>query len=161
MTDAIDPACLCRRRARRDGHGPGDYWSIESPHEDRRHRLRVPCRRRHRRHLPPLRYERLGLKLSPALEGRRTLLVGGPANLFAVHFLAAAPSDDPLTRPLRDAATWPLLAVALPVADLDAALGELEAKGVRAARFRAGGEGLAWLPLHEKAGPARISHSCG
>src|SRR5262245_18381578 len=86
------------------------------------------------------RYERLGLKLSPALDGRRTLLVGGPANLFAVHFLAAAPSDVPLARPLHDAvaAARPLLAVALRVADLDAALGELEAKGVRAASFRDG-----------------------
>ena len=30
-------------------------------------------------------YERLGLRLSPARDGRRTLSVGGPANLFAVQ----------------------------------------------------------------------------
>ena len=45
-------------------------------------------------------YERLGLKLSPALDGRRTLLVGDPANLFAVHFLAATSADGPLARPV-------------------------------------------------------------
>src|SRR5687768_3796857 len=94
-------------------------------------------------------YEQLGLKLSPALDGRRTLLVGGPADPFAVHFLAATPSDGPLARPLRDAvaAARPLLAVALRVADLEAALGELEAKGVGAARFRDGDADAAWLPL--------------
>lgn len=99
-------------------------------------------------------YERLGLKLSMALDGRRTLLVGGPANLFAVHFLAATSTDGPMARPLRDAvAARPLLAVALRVADLDAAIGELDAKGVCAARFRDGDADAAWLPLHEKAGP--------
>src|SRR4051794_36112048 len=92
-------------------------------------------------------YERLGLKLSPAQDGRRTLLGGGPAGPFAVHFLAAAPSDGPLAQPLRDAAAAarPLLAVALRVEIGDAALGEVEAKGVRAARFRDGEADAAWL----------------
>src|SRR4051812_6631800 len=91
-------------------------------------------------------YERLGLNLSPARDGRRTLLVGGPANLFAVHFLAAATRNGPLAQPLRDAvaAARPLLAVALRVTDLDAALGELEAKDVQGARLRDGDADLAW-----------------
>src|SRR3954447_7465858 len=93
-------------------------------------------------------YERLGLKLSPARDGRRTLHVGGPASLFAVHFLA----DAALVPPLRNAAARPLLAVALRVADLDAALAPLAAKGVPAERLRDGEADLAWLPLHVLAG---------
>lgn len=99
-------------------------------------------------------YERLGLKVSPVRAGRRTLLVGGPTNLFAIHFLDATSTEGLLARPLRDAldAARPLIGVGLCVADLGVALGELEAKGVQAARFREGDEELAWLPLHGKAG---------
>lgn len=85
-------------------------------------------------------YERLGLKVSPARDGRRTLWVGGPGNSFAVHFQAADPTNGPL------------VAVALRVADLDAAFGELKANGVRAARFRNGNFDAASLPLREMAG---------
>src|SRR5262245_28056621 len=99
-------------------------------------------------------YERLGLKLSPARDGRRSLLVGGPGDLFAVHFLAAASAGGPLALPSREAiaSSRPLFAVALRVADLDAALGELEAKATQATRFRDGDADAAWLPLNEKAG---------
>lgn len=93
-------------------------------------------------------YERLGLNLSPVSNGRRTLLVGGPANLFAVHFLS---SDSPLTQQFGDAAR-PLLAVALRVADLDSTLGHLETKGIRATRFRDPDADMAWLPLNERTG---------
>jgi hypothetical protein len=86
-------------------------------------------------------YERLGLRLSPARDGRRTLHVGGPANLFAVHVLAAAGPDGPLARPLRRAlaAGRSLFAVALRVADLGATLGRLETEGLRATRSCDGG----------------------
>jgi hypothetical protein len=55
---------------------------------------------------------------------------------------------------LREAigSSLPLFAVALRVADLDAALGELEAKAIQATRFRDGDADAAWLPLRETAG---------
>ena len=57
-------------------------------------------------------YERLGRKLSGARDGHRTLSVGGPADLFTVHFLAA--TAGPLALPWREAiaASRPLFAVA-------------------------------------------------
>src|SRR4051812_34301054 len=99
-------------------------------------------------------YERLGLTLSPAHNGCRTLLVGGPGNLFAVQFLTATTQHGPLAGPLRHAlaAGRSLFAVALRVADLDAALRPLEAHGIRAERFHDGDADLAWLPLHDLAG---------
>jgi catechol 2,3-dioxygenase-like lactoylglutathione lyase family enzyme len=99
-------------------------------------------------------YERLGLKLSPARDGRRTLSVGGPANLFAIHFLADADPGSPLAGPLRRAlaAGRSLFALALGVEDLDGVLGQLEKKSLAAARFGEGGDEMAWLPLHERAG---------
>src|SRR5262245_55593699 len=78
-------------------------------------------------------YERLGLKLSPAEGGRRTLHVGGPTNLFAVHF-----RSDPGSVDVAD------LNVALYVADFDAALQDLERKGIPAARVREGDADMAW-----------------
>jgi catechol 2,3-dioxygenase-like lactoylglutathione lyase family enzyme len=98
-------------------------------------------------------YERLGLRLSPTRDGCRTLHVGGPANHFAVHFLTAD-ADGPLAHlpRLALAAGRPLFAVALGVADLDAILGRLEAKGLAAVKFRDGDDERAWLSLHERAG---------
>jgi catechol 2,3-dioxygenase-like lactoylglutathione lyase family enzyme len=99
-------------------------------------------------------YERLGLRLSPAREGRRTLHVGGPASLFAVRFLADPGGDGPLAPPLRHAlaAGRSVSAVGLRVSDLDAILGRLEAEGLRATRSRDGEDDRAWLPLHDRAG---------
>jgi catechol 2,3-dioxygenase-like lactoylglutathione lyase family enzyme len=97
-------------------------------------------------------YERLGLKLSPSRDGCRTLRVGGPDNLFAVHFLADAPG--PVAQPLRRAlaAGRSLFAVVLGVTDLKAMLGLVETKGLEATRFRKSGDEMAWLPLHDRAG---------
>jgi catechol 2,3-dioxygenase-like lactoylglutathione lyase family enzyme len=94
------------------------------------------------------------LRLSAARDGRRTLHVGGPANLFAVCFLAEAVADSPLSQPLRNvlAAGRPLFAVALRVTNLDTIISDLEAKGLAATRFREGGDEMAWLPLHDRAG---------
>jgi catechol 2,3-dioxygenase-like lactoylglutathione lyase family enzyme len=91
-------------------------------------------------------YERLGLRLSPAQDGCRTLHVGGPARSFAVHFLADVKADSPLAQPLRLALTAgrALFAVALGVADI----GPLQGKGLVAARL----DEMAWLPLHDRAG---------
>lgn len=44
-------------------------------------------------------YERLGLRPSPAHAGRRTLHVGGPGNLFSIHFVAEV-AESPLAEPL-------------------------------------------------------------
>ncbi len=97
--------------------------------------------------------ERLGLRLSPAPAGQRSLHVGGPDNLVAALFLAAAPGS-PLAEPLRQAlaAGRGLFAVGLRVADLDAALARLASKGVLATTFRDGEADMVWLPLHEQAG---------
>ena len=59
------------------------------------------------------------------------------ANLFCLHFLSEPSLDGLPAQPLRRAlaATWSLFAVALGVADLDAALGQLETRGVRAVTF--------------------------
>ena len=98
-------------------------------------------------------YERLGLRPSPAHAGRRTLHVGGPGNLFSIHFVAEV-AESPLAEPLRQALTAArsLFAVAPGVPDFDATLGLLERKGLRATRSRDGGDDLAWLPLHGRAG---------
>jgi catechol 2,3-dioxygenase-like lactoylglutathione lyase family enzyme len=99
-------------------------------------------------------YERLGLRLSPARNVRRTLRVGGAANLFAVHFRAAAGADGLLAQPLSQAlaAGRSLFAVGLGVADLGAAVRHLMAKDVQAIPFRDGDRELAWLALHDQAG---------
>jgi catechol 2,3-dioxygenase-like lactoylglutathione lyase family enzyme len=95
-------------------------------------------------------YERLGLVLSPAEGGRRTLHVGGPGNLIAVHFLNDITVLSPLAEPLRRALAGgrSLFGVALGVANLDAAVSHLQARGVNAVRD---GD-VAWLPLHDRAG---------
>jgi catechol 2,3-dioxygenase-like lactoylglutathione lyase family enzyme len=94
-------------------------------------------------------YERLGLRLSPLRDGRRTLHVGSPANLFAVHFQSA---DGPLARPVQRAldAGRALFAVALGMADFDA-LPRFLTDSPEMSWFREG-EDLAWLPLHDQAG---------
>lgn len=99
-------------------------------------------------------YERLGLCLGPCPAGRRTLLVGGPENLFAARFLSEVADDSPLAGPLREAraAGRGLFAVGLGVADLGAALAALAARGVEATAFRDGACQMAWLPLHDRAG---------
>jgi hypothetical protein len=68
-------------------------------------------------------YERLGLGLSPAHAGRRTISCGGPASPFSVHFLADEGPDGPLAGPLRQAlaAGGGLFAVTLRVPSLDLA----------------------------------------
>jgi catechol 2,3-dioxygenase-like lactoylglutathione lyase family enzyme len=98
-------------------------------------------------------YERLGLRLSPG-EVRRTFSVGGPANLFGVHLLADAERDSPLAQPLQLAlaAGRSLFAVALRVADLEAALLLLQARGVPPTTVRDRDRGLAWLRVAEQAG---------
>src|SRR3954469_18893440 len=87
-------------------------------------------------------YERLGLRLSPARDGRRTLHVGGPANLVSLHFLSDADGEGPQAQPFRQALASgrSLFAVVLLVADLDAVLGRLEPRGVQAMRFHDNGE---------------------
>src|SRR3954452_1946097 len=97
--------------------------------------------------------ERLGLRLSPVRDGRRTLHVGGLANLFTLHFVSAPGRDGPLAQPLRRAlaAGRSLFAVALLVADLDAVLGRLETLGVQAMRSHDDAS-MAWLPLHDQTG---------
>lgn len=98
-------------------------------------------------------YERLGLRLDSPEVGRRTLVVGGPGNLFAVHFLAETPDGSPLAGPVRNAlaAGRGLFAVGLRVRDLEASLGRLASAGFRTATSSGSGEG-AWLSLHEQAG---------
>lgn len=81
---------------------------------------------------PP--YQRLGWRQPQARDGCRTFHVGGPENLFSVHFLATAGQDGPMAQPLREAqaAGRSLFAVALGVPDIGAILGRLELQGLRA-----------------------------
>jgi catechol 2,3-dioxygenase-like lactoylglutathione lyase family enzyme len=99
-------------------------------------------------------YERLGLRPSPAQGGRRTLRLGGPAHRAAVHFLAGTSRDTPLAGPVRQAlaSRRGLFAVGLRVPDLSRAGDQLASKGVGATTFPDAGGGLAWLPLHDRAG---------
>jgi catechol 2,3-dioxygenase-like lactoylglutathione lyase family enzyme len=99
-------------------------------------------------------YERLGMRLSRAGGGRRTLRAGGPAGLFAIHFVAEASADGPLAEPLRRALAGnrSLFAVCLAVADLDAILGRLEGRGKAGTRFSEDGDDACWLPLNDQAG---------
>jgi catechol 2,3-dioxygenase-like lactoylglutathione lyase family enzyme len=99
-------------------------------------------------------YERLGLRLSPAHEGRRSLHVGGGTNLFTVHFLAEGGIGGPAARPLGRAvaAGRALFAVGLRAPDLALAVRELTGKGVSVVSFRDRGAEAAWLPLHGRAG---------
>lgn len=86
-------------------------------------------------------YERLGLALTPAAAGRRTLLVGlGPAS-FRVHFVA-----DAAFLPGAGAGAG-AFAVGLRVPDL----AEAAARGASAVTGP-GGERLAWLPCRARAG---------
>jgi len=98
-------------------------------------------------------YERLGLRLTPAQAGRRTLICGGPGNLFAVHFLDAT-QDGPLAGQCRQAlaAGRALFAIALRVADLAGAVRPLAVHGIQATVFSDGDQKMAWLPLHNQAG---------
>jgi catechol 2,3-dioxygenase-like lactoylglutathione lyase family enzyme len=91
-------------------------------------------------------YERLGLVLTPAAAGRRTLLVGLGPQAFRVHFLAGDGDPDevffcgPFSPGLR-------------VPDLDAALADLASRGVDAHPIRAAtGERLGTLSLLDRAG---------
>jgi catechol 2,3-dioxygenase-like lactoylglutathione lyase family enzyme len=99
-------------------------------------------------------YERLGLRLSPAHEGRRSLHVGGGTNLFTVHFLAEGGLGGPAAGPLGQAlaAGRALFAVGLRAPDFTLAVRELTGKGVSAALFRDRDAEAAWLPLCERAG---------
>ncbi len=99
-------------------------------------------------------YERLGLRLSPARDGVRTLRVGAPGNSVAVHFLTGPGPDAPLAGPVRRAlsAGRGLFAVGLRVPDLARAVGGLEDRGVVATRLSGAVGELAWLPLHDWAG---------
>jgi catechol 2,3-dioxygenase-like lactoylglutathione lyase family enzyme len=103
-------------------------------------------------------YERLGLRLSPPAAGRRTLHVGGPTNLFAVHFLADADPGSLFAAPLRQAIDTgrSLFAVALRVADLDETTAALAGRGLRVTRGRDGDADLGWLPLHGQTGVDRV-----
>jgi catechol 2,3-dioxygenase-like lactoylglutathione lyase family enzyme len=86
-------------------------------------------------------YERLGLRLLLAQDGRRMLRVGG----FAVHFLAEVGADSPLAEPLGRA-----LAAGRPL--FAAALGVAERAGLTAMSLSEDGDEMAWLPLHDQAG---------
>jgi len=94
-------------------------------------------------------YGRLGLRLAAPQEGSRTLQVGGPANLFAVHFLSAASPSPLLAEPLRQAlaAGRGLFAIGLRVADPAGIVRRLASHGVQAQPHRDGEEDLAWT-LH-------------
>jgi catechol 2,3-dioxygenase-like lactoylglutathione lyase family enzyme len=95
-------------------------------------------------------YEKLGLRVGPARQGARSLVVGQTHNPVVVRFLA----DSPLAEPLRRAVATGrgLFAVGLCVADLDGALGRLASKGVQSRTFGDGEADMAWLALHEQAG---------
>src|SRR3954451_7186157 len=95
-------------------------------------------------------YERLGLRLSPDRDGRRTLQVGESRNLFSVHFLGDAGQDEPQAGPLRHALSVgrPLFAVGFRVPDLSQAVDVLASRGVHANTFSGVDTNGAWLPLH-------------
>jgi catechol 2,3-dioxygenase-like lactoylglutathione lyase family enzyme len=99
-------------------------------------------------------YGRLGLRLSAPQDGSRTLQVGGPTNLFAVHFLSSASPGPLMSGPLGQAlaAGRGLFAVGLRVPDLAGVIRRLASHGVQAQHHRDGEEELAWLPLHDQAG---------
>jgi catechol 2,3-dioxygenase-like lactoylglutathione lyase family enzyme len=99
-------------------------------------------------------YERLGLRLSAVRPGRRTLLVGGTANPFTLHFLADAGDDAGLAGPLRRAlaAGRGLFATCLRVPDVRQAVDLLAGKGIQATICPDQGREAAWLPLHDQAG---------
>jgi catechol 2,3-dioxygenase-like lactoylglutathione lyase family enzyme len=99
-------------------------------------------------------YERLGLPPSSTRDGRRTLHVGGPAHRVAVHFLAEPGRDAPLAGPVRQALASGrgLFAVGLRVPHLSGAVDLLASRGVVATTLADAGGGLAWLPLHDRAG---------
>ena len=83
-------------------------------------------------------FERLGFRLADEalstwqVPGSRNLFVGGPGSLFHVEIVpASAPA--PLARLLIAGENRPLAGIALRVADLSAALDQLEVRGVLAA----------------------------
>ena len=96
-------------------------------------------------------YGRLGMRLSPAQAGRRSLSVGQAHNRFAVHFIVVPGSPPLLAESWQRAQATDrgLFAVALRVADLDLTLAALAARGVQSAA-RTGLE--AWLSLQDQAG---------
>jgi catechol 2,3-dioxygenase-like lactoylglutathione lyase family enzyme len=99
-------------------------------------------------------YERMGLRLTDWRKRRRSLHVGTPGSVFALHFLADVSPDTPHSEPLRRslAAGRGFYALALRVGDLDTALGQLQARGVQAVRFRDDQNEKAWLPLFHPLG---------
>lgn len=94
-------------------------------------------------------YEGLGLFLSPAQDGRRSLQVGNAGNLVSVEFVI--PYDGPLAEPIRRAldSCRPLFAVVLRTTDPSVILARLAQRGIHATRID---DDQTWLPLHELAG---------
>jgi len=91
-------------------------------------------------------YERLGLVLTPAAAGQRTLLVGLGPQAFRVHFL------DPATIEPELCFAGPF-SLGLRSPDLDAAIAALAARGLEALPGPGGdGERFTWLPLLDRAG---------